>query len=90
VVVASSGPRDISRILKKPLGTFSAGGQVFSITFKGTFTPNGDGSFSAIINILTPFQVTVHYTFYPSPDGNTVAFVQTDLGNTENGVLTRH
>jgi hypothetical protein len=72
------------------VGTFSAGGELFSITFKGTFTPNGDGSFSATINILTPFQETVHFNLYPSPDGNTIAFVLTDAGNTENGVLTRH
>jgi hypothetical protein len=72
------------------VSAFSAGGQVFNLTFAGTFTPNGDGSFSATINILTPFQATVHFILYPSPDGNTIAFVLTDAGNTENGVLTRH
>jgi hypothetical protein len=72
------------------VGTFSAGGQVFSITFKGTFTPNGGGSFSATLYILTPFQETTHYILYPSPDGNTIGWVSTDAGGTENGVLTRH
>jgi hypothetical protein len=72
------------------VATFSAGSQVFPITFAGTFTPNGDGSFSATLNILTPFQNTGHLSLYPSPDGNTIAFVSTDGGNTENGVATRH
>ena len=71
------------------VGTFSAGGEVFNITFKGTFTPNGDGSFSATTNILTPFQETTHFILYPTPDGNTIGFVQTDPGSTQNGVLTR-
>ena len=72
------------------VATFSAGGEVFNVTLAGTFTPNGDGSFSGTTNILTPFQETVHFILYPSPDGNTIAFVQTDAGITINGVLTRH
>jgi hypothetical protein len=72
------------------VSALSAGGLVFSITFAGTFTPNGDGSFSATINVLTPFQETVHFILYPSPDGNTIALLSTDAGYTENGVLTRH
>ena len=71
------------------VGTFSAGGAVFSITFAGTFTPNGDGSFSAT-TYIPAFQETTHYILYPSPDGNTIGLVSTDAGGTENGVLTRH
>jgi hypothetical protein len=72
------------------VSAFSAGGQVFNLTFAGTFTPNGDGSFSATINILTPFQAPADFILYPSPDGNTIAFLQTDPGETINGVMTRH
>ena len=72
------------------VAAFSAGGEVFSITFKGTFTPNGDGSFSETDNILTPFQETVHKILYPTPDGNTIAFVATDPGSTLNGFFARH
>jgi hypothetical protein len=71
------------------VSAFTAGGQVFSITFAGTFTPNGDGSFSWTFHILTPFQATDHLLLYPSPDGNTIAFFGTDPGETTNGVLTR-
>ena len=72
---------------------FTAGGQVFHITFAGTFTPNGDGSFSETIIITSinpPFQATDHLSLYPSPDGNTIGFFGTDPGETTNGVLTRH
>jgi len=72
---------------------FSAGGEVFSITLAGTFTPNGDGSFSEtliITSINPPFTATTHFFLYPSPDGNTIASVGTDPGATTNAVLTRH
>jgi hypothetical protein len=72
---------------------FTAGGEVFSVTQAGTFTPNGDGSFSEtviITSINPPFQSTVHLFLYPSPDGNTIGFFGTDPGETTNGVLTRH
>ena len=72
---------------------FTAGGQVFSITFAGTFTPNGDGSFSATVTITSinpPFTATDHFLLYPSPDGNTIGWLGTDPGETTNGVLTRH
>jgi hypothetical protein len=75
------------------VSAFTAGGQVFSITFAGTFTPNGDGSFSATIIITSinpPFQATDHFFLYPSPDGNTIGWLGTDPGETTNGVLTRH
>ena len=73
------------------VSAFSAGGQVFTgVTFAGTFTVNADGSVSATSTILTPFQETLHFKLYPSPDGNTIAFVQTDPGATINGVMTRH
>jgi hypothetical protein len=72
---------------------FTAGGQVFFVTLAGTFTPNGDGSFSATITITSinpPFTATDHLFLYPSPDGNTIAFFGTDPGETTNGVMTRH
>ena len=73
------------------ISTFSIGSpdfsQVFGITFAGTFTRNGDGSFSE--TITTSQGVVLHFTLYPSPDGNTIAAVQTDLGSINNGVLTR-
>jgi hypothetical protein len=76
------------------VATFSAGGELFIITFAGTFTPNGDGSFSATINILTPFQAAADFILYPSPDGNTIGFVETAFNGgspgTLNGVMTRH
>jgi hypothetical protein len=71
------------------VGTFSAGGAVFTVTFAGTFTPNGDGSFS-MTTYVPAFQETTHWILYPSPDGNTIGLVSTDAGGTENGVLTRH
>ena len=73
------------------VSAFSAGGQVFTgVTFAGTFTVNADGSVSATSTILTPFQETLHFMLYPSPDGNTIAFVGNEPGNTLNGVQTRH
>ena len=72
------------------VAAFSAGGEVFSITFTGTFTVNADGSVSGTTNILTPFQQTIHAILYPTPDGNTIAFVGNEPGNTLNGVQTRH
>jgi hypothetical protein len=73
------------------VSAFSAGGQLFSpVIFAGTFKVLADGSVSATTTILTPFQETLHFILYPSPDGNTIAFVQTDAGITINGVLTRH
>jgi hypothetical protein len=72
------------------VAAFSVGGQVVSgVTFTGTFMVNADGSVSATTNILTPFQQTIHTIMYPSPDGNTIAYVHTDPGVTINGVLTR-
>jgi len=73
------------------VSAFSAGGQVFTgVTFAGTFTVNADGSVSGTTNILTPFQQTIHAILYPTPDGNTIAFVGNEPGNTLNGVQTRH
>ena len=72
------------------VSAFSAGGQVFELTFAGTFTSNGDGSFSATVNILTPFQGTADFILYPSPDGNTITFLQNTPGETEAGFMTRH
>ena len=73
------------------VSAFSAGGQLFSpVIFAGTFKVLADGSVSATTTILTPFQETVHFNLYPSPDGNTIGLFGTDPGETTNGVLTRH
>jgi hypothetical protein len=73
------------------VSTFSIGSpdfsQVFGITFAGTFTVNADGSVSE--TITTSQGVVLHFIAYPRPDGNTIAFVQTDLGSIHNGVATR-
>ena len=72
---------------------FTAGGQVFSVTFTGMFNVNADGSVSASITLTSinpPFTSTDHLILYPSPDGNTIAFRGTDPGGTSNGVMTRH
>ena len=70
------------------VGSFSIGGQVFSgITSAGTFTVNADGSVSE--TITTSLGNVLHFTAYPTPDGNTIAFVQTDAGSIHNGVATR-
>jgi hypothetical protein len=69
------------------IASFSFGGDVFSVTLKGTFTPNGDGSFSA--TSTNSLGTVINLILYPTPDGNTIAFVQTDAGSITNGVLTR-
>ena len=73
------------------VASYSVGGTVFiAVTSTGTFTVNADGSVSGTTNILTPFQQTIHAILYPTPDGNTIAFVGNEPGNTLNGVQTRH
>jgi hypothetical protein len=67
--------------------TYSFGGDVFSITFKGTFTVNADGSVSA--TVTTSNGLVLHFIDYPSPDGNTIAIIQTDPGSIHNQVATR-
>jgi len=71
--------------------TFSIGGQVFSgITLAGTFTVNADGSVSETFEQTSgPLMVTLHFTAYLTPDGNTSAFVATDPGSVVSGVATR-
>jgi hypothetical protein len=72
---------------------FTAGGQVFSVTFTGMFNVNADGSVSASITLTSinpPFTSADNLILYPSPDGNTIAFRGIDPGGTSNGVMTRH
>jgi hypothetical protein len=57
-----------------------------SVAFKATYTPNLDGvSFSE----TTFGPETDHFDLYPTPDGSTIAQIQTDAGNFRSGVLTR-
>ena len=70
------------------VSSFSFGGQVFTgVTSTGTFTVNADGSVSQ--TVTTSLGDVLHHDLYPTPDGNTIAIVQTDPGSIWNGVLTR-
>jgi len=70
------------------VASFSFGGEVFSgVTLAGTFTVNADGSVSATTK--NSLGEVLHLILYPTPDGNAIAFVQTDPGSITNGVLTR-
>lgn len=70
------------------VASFSAGGQVFTgVTLAGTFTVNADGSVS--VTSTTSQGIVTHFIAYPTPDGNTIAFVQIDPGSINNGVFTR-
>jgi hypothetical protein len=68
--------------------SFAIQGQVQQeITYTATETPNGDGSIYK--TATTAEGVVLHYYLYPTPDGNTIASVQTDAGSTLCGVFTR-
>jgi hypothetical protein len=78
------------------VASYSVGGTVYlGVTFAGTFTVNADGSVS--VTSTSSLGETVQSILYPTPDGNTIAFVQTgahfgggpNIPTTINGVLTR-
>ena len=72
------------------LVSFSLGGTIFKmVPLTGTFTVNGDGSVSETFTQLTPPGLTLTFIAYPTPDGNTVTFVETDPGSTVSGISTR-
>ena len=72
------------------VATASVNGQLQTTTFTGTLTVNPDRvSWSETVTQTGPPFLTLHYILYPTPDGNTINEVQTDLGTTDAGVLTR-
>jgi len=69
--------------------TASINGQIFPITVKGFFTVNPDGSVSGIEKQTGGPNALLHFTGYPTPDGNTITFVLTDPGSIACGIDTR-
>ena len=70
--------------------SFSINGQVQSrVPFAGTFTVNADGSVSETDTQTSGPMLTLHFNAYPTPDGNSLATVQTDAGAIATGFLTR-
>jgi hypothetical protein len=70
--------------------SFSIGGQVQTgVTFAGTFTVNADGSVSETDKQTSGPGLLLHFSLYPTPDGNTLTIVQTDRGTIASGVDTR-
>lgn len=70
--------------------SFSIDGQVQTgVTFAGTFTVNADGSVSETDKQTSGLGLLLHFSLYPTPDGNTLTIVQTDPGTIASGVDTR-
>jgi hypothetical protein len=53
----------------------------------GTFKVNGDGSVS--LTVTDTVGDVRHFDLYPTPDGNTFTFVDTDPGTIVSGFATR-
>jgi hypothetical protein len=72
--------------------TGSFGGQISSVTVRGTWTLNPDGSVSEtdVQTVITGGPgLTLNFKDYPTLDGNTITFVQTDAGFIAGGTETR-
>jgi hypothetical protein len=70
--------------------SFSIDGQLQTeVTFAGTFTVNTDGSVSETDKQTSGPGLLLHFSLYPTPDGNTLTIVQTDPGTIASGVDTR-
>ena len=70
--------------------SFSIDGQLQTeVTFAGTFTVNTDGSVSETDKQTCGPGLLLHFSLYPTPDGNTLTIVQTDPGTIASGVDTR-
>ena len=72
--------------------TGSINGQISSPTVHGTWTLNPDGSVSEtdVQTVITGGPgLTLHFKDYPTLDGNTITFVQTDAGFIASGIATR-
>jgi hypothetical protein len=57
------------------------------IAYTATYTLNADGRVSK--TATTSQGVVLHYDLYPTPDGSTIASIQTDAGAFLSGVFTR-
>jgi len=69
--------------------TTSVNGQISTFPVHGTWTLNPDGSFSETDTQTGGQGLTLHFTDYPTLDGNTITFVQTDAGFIASGIATR-
>jgi hypothetical protein len=69
--------------------TGSINGQVSTFPVHGTWTLNPDGSFSETDVQTGGPGLTLHFRAYPTLDGNTIAFAQTDPGSIASGIATR-
>jgi hypothetical protein len=70
-------------------GVFSVSinGQVQRVTATGTFTANGDGSFSETDQ--NSLGATLHFSLWPTLDGNIINEIEFDSGTIVSGLLTR-
>jgi hypothetical protein len=72
------------------VSSFSIGGTVYKVTVAGTFTVNADGSVSETEKQTSgPLLLTLHFDVYPTPNGNTLTILETDLGSIATGTSTR-
>ena len=69
--------------------TTSVNGQISTFPVHGTWTLNPDGSVSETDTQTGGQGLTLHFTDYPTLDGNTITFVQTDTGSIASGIGTR-
>ena len=72
--------------------TGSINGQISTFPVQGTWTLNPDGSVSEtdVQTVITGGPgLTLHFLDYPTLDGNTITFVQTDPGFIAGGIETR-
>jgi len=70
-------------------GVFSVSinGQVQTVTATGTFTANGDGSFSETDQ--NSLGATLHFALWPTLDGDIINEIEFDPGTVVSGLLTR-
>ena len=69
--------------------TTSVNGQISTFPVHGTWTLNPDGSFSETDTQTGGQGLTLHFTDYPTLDGNTITFVNTESGSIVSGIFTR-
>ena len=69
--------------------TTSVNGQISTFPVQGTWTINPDGSISETDVQAGGPGLTLHFRGYPTLDGNTITFVQTDTGSIASGIGTR-
>ena len=69
--------------------TTSINGQISRFSVHGTWTLNPDGSVSETDTQTGGQGLTLHFTDYPTLDGNTITFVNTESGSIVSGIFTR-